>query len=237
MNFKRNIYFNNLNFKIALTGLMLSLVLLFQYLEKFMPFGEVYMNLNLSLIFIMITLYILDFKWALLLLVLRFAIGPAIGSFGYSTLGIWNNFVLFLCGLIFCVMFFVLHKHFKKSTSLSLKNNFIISTLISTLLITIIAPLLNSVLFTPMYWYLLDVIKSPSISNAIDGYSYVYSVAFFSISNYWLGMFVAFGVANLAKFSIISVVFVVVARIWTYKEVKKGVKEISNEAKSKSISN
>ena len=209
-------YANNINFKITFSGIMLGLVIVFQYLEQFMPMFNLFMNINLSLIFIMATAFIAGYKWAIGLLLLRLIIGPSISPLGYSSLGMWSHFVLLSMGIIFMTVFIVLKKAFLKFIT-NKKISLILVSLISIISTSIIAGLLNGVLFTPMYWHLMNNINF-SINESYWVYEKIKGITFFNISNYWVGMMVAFGIGNLLKFTIISVGFISIWKIIKHYE-------------------
>lgn len=201
-----NGYTKNVTYSITFTGFMLGLVLLFQYLEQFMPFGNTYIKINITMIFIMATFYVVGWEWAITLLILRFVIGPAVSPLGYSSLGIWSQAVLLICGALFMAIFtsifYLLSKKMNKRYAL------IYTSVISVILMSVIASMLNAVLFSPVYWYLLNYIKTPSIAASKVAYSFVKDVAFFGVPNYWAGMLTAFGAGNLIKYSIVVIAFI-----------------------------
>ena len=220
----QNGYTNNINFKIAFTGMMLSLVILFQYLEKFMPIFEIFMKMNLSLVFIMATLYVAGLSWASLLLILRFSIGPAVGKYGYSTLGIWNHTILLVMGSLFIIIFYSLDKI---SHKIKINNNvrLLIISIISVLIISLIGPLLNGLLFTPVYWYLVPErpIPTASLYDAKNAYQILKVPFFFGIPNYWGGMYAAYGLGNFLKYSLICAVFIPMWKIIKRYERKEKI--------------
>ncbi len=204
----KNGYTTNINFKIAFTGMMLALTILFQYLEKFTPFAMGLMNINLSIIFIIATSYVVGFKWAVLLLVLRFALGPAVGTTGYSLIGLWSHSILLFSGSTFLGLIHLFNKIiFKK---MSEKKNLLLTAVATVLVSTIVMTVLNAVLFTPVFFYILKYVQAPTISNAIGVYP---PALFFGIPNYWGGIAVIFGVGNLVKFSIAIILFIPIWKI------------------------
>lgn len=191
--------------KITFTGMMLSLVLLFQFLEKFMPLGFGYVNINITLLFILPVFYLNGFWYGVGVLLLRFGLGPLVSSGNYSTLNMVSQFVLLACESIailymflFSHLFDFIKKHILKLVVISS------ATIIAT---SITAALLNGMLFTPLYWYVLGYIESPTISNAMEAYPYAKELYFF-IPSYWPAMFGVYITANIIKFSIIYVAYI-----------------------------
>ena len=190
--------------------MMLSLVLLFQYLERFMPFAKTYMRLNISLIFIIATFYLAGFGWAFLLLVLRFAIGPAVGTTGYDVAALWAHFILFVSGIIF-ILFFIIFKwslRSIKNDSLKIGLSLIMTIIVSSLLNTI----LNGIFYTPVYFWLYKLAPDPSIASAQIAYKSA-NVFFFGIPNYWVGIFAVYIVGNMIKYAIVSVLFMSIWKV------------------------
>ena len=212
-------YTNNINFKITFSGIMLGLVIVFQYLEQFMPMFNLFMNINLSLIFIMATIFVAGYRWGIVLLLLRFIIGPAISPLGYSPIGMWSHFILLSVGAIFMTIFIFLKKVLSKLIS-NEKISLVLVSLISIISTSIIVSLLNGSLFTPMYWHLMNGINF-SINESYLVYEKIKGIAFFNIPNYWVGMFVAFGVGNLVKFTIISIGFISIWKIMSILKMYK----------------
>ncbi len=211
-------YTNNISFKIAFTGMMLSLVILFQYLEKFMPIMDLFVKINLSIVFIMTAFYIVGWEWAMTLLLIRFFIGPAISSYGYSTLSIWSHFILLTMGFIYMMTFVLIHKFIFKKYSTNKTLLLIISLTSTIIIVSLIGAFLNAILFSPVYWYIMGFQKDISISASVKSYEYVKYIHFFGIPNYWAGMFAAFGLGNLIKYSVVSTIFVALWKVIKHYE-------------------
>ena len=221
----RNRYTNNINFKISFSGMMLGLMILFQFLEKFMPIGGLYMSMNISIIFVVASIYITGYWWAILLLILRFAIGPAVGL-GYDLTQVWSHTILLISGFIYMNLFIIFHRYvFRKLDS---KLNLLLTGVITIISSSLIMAMLNGVILSPIYWQLLGYTKHPSISEAKTAYSYVYEVAFLGIPNYWAGMLTAFGLGNLAKYTVTTICFIALWKVVKHYE-EPFVKGVKNE--------
>lgn len=85
------------------TSMMLAMVILFQFFAKFSPFGDTFggAKFNLTFIFILLEIYVVNLYGAIFLLIIRFIIGPALNA-GYTPIEIIGQIsVLFLWLLIF----------------------------------------------------------------------------------------------------------------------------------------
>ena len=80
--------------RIALTGVFMGLIILFQALERFMPFGNTFLKFNFTLLFILPIFYFSGPLFGILSLVLRFLIGPALSTLGYSPQGWIGQFII-----------------------------------------------------------------------------------------------------------------------------------------------
>ncbi|NQZ66030.1 MAG: ECF transporter S component [Mycoplasmatales bacterium] len=215
-------YTNNINFKIAFTGIMLGLVLLFQYLEKFMPIMNLFININLSIVFIITTLYITDWKWAMILLIIRFIMGPAVSGMGYSVIQIWSHFILFVMGFVYMGLFVLIHRFIFRKYKSNYGKLLIISFGLTIIVTSLIGAFLNAVFFFPIYIYIIEGSSGSLFDSAKAAYDSSKDFAFFGIPNYWLGMFAAFGVGNLIKYSVVSAIFVPLWKIVKrYEKVKE----------------
>lgn len=203
-------YSKNNAFKVAITGMMLSLVLLFQFLERFMPFAETYMRLNISLIFIIATIYLAGFSWAFLILILRFIIGPAVGIAGYDVIALWSHFILFISGLTFILIFLGFKLLFKSVKKDNVK--IALSLIIAVLISSFINAILNGVFYTPVYFWLYKLAPDASIASAQIAYKSA-KIFFFGIPDYWAGIFAVYILGNLIKYMIISVLFVSIWKV------------------------
>ena len=139
-------YYSKTNFKIALTGVMLSLALLFQYLSNLMPLVPHLMNINLSLIFIVPIFFLGDYKFGMIALLIRFVIGPLIGK-GYTGPEMIGHSILLLSGFVFIHLLLVANK------LRGIKNRYgmYISIFLIVVLSSLIMTILNGVLFVPLY--------------------------------------------------------------------------------------
>ncbi len=198
--------------KIAFTGVFLGLVLLTQFLSRFMPFADTYIKLNFSLLFILPIFYYAGPQWGILTLLLRFFMGPIISGSGYHPKDLTSHFILLVCSIV-TVLFMYIYSHLARNIKSHNKKVIVIvlATLISTsLLLTI----LNQILFTPLYWYAYGFTKGFSISQSVNVYQYpAVKIKFFMIPNYWAGTFATYFAGNLTKYGIIFLCYIPMAKV------------------------
>ena len=214
--------YKNNAFRVSFVAIMLALIFLFQFLEKFMSLGMGYVKLNISIIFIIVTYFVIGLKYSLLLFILRFAFGPAIGSNGYSDIGFWSHFILLVYGFLFFATFILMYKW---------SNNLTMSIMFAIFKIALISGLLNGLLFTPVYWAIFkDGYGLPvNLAKTQETYAYLKDIAFFGISDYWGGMFAIYTLTNVIKFSIVGFVLYSVLQFLIRTPYKKYVTKISTK--------
>ncbi len=196
--------------KMAFTGIFLGLVLLLQFLSKYMPFADTYINLNLSLLFILPIFYYSGPLWGVLVLLLRLVLGPTISGTGYAMQFMVAHFILFMCSTVTIILMYIFSSMFSKMKKHNLKVILIImSTLITT---SLILTMLNQILFTPLFWYSFKFTKTFSISESIKVYQFV-KIKFFMIPNYWAGTFATYFAGNLAKYGIIFLCYFPLSKV------------------------
>ncbi len=193
--------------KIALSGIMLGLVLLAQFCERFMPIFA-YMKINFSLVFILPVFYFAGWYFGLLLLVLRGILGTLIDSFTLATL-IGHAILLFVETLLVLLMYLYSFV-FRNVVNHNLKMLFIIlATLVS---ICFLASYLNATLFLPIYLFYYGITSSPTLAAAISVFDQI-SPFYFGIPNYWAGTLVAYWVGNFCKFGLVFTLYFPLAKI------------------------
>ncbi|TCG11518.1 MPN527 family putative ECF transporter permease subunit [Mycoplasma todarodis] len=200
--------------KIAFTGVFLGLVLLLQFLSRYMPFADTYIKLNFSLLFILPIFYYAGPIWGILTLLLRFAMGPVIAGTGYHPRYLTGHFILLVCSIVTIGFMYIYSSIFSKMKSHNIKVITIaITTFISS---SLILTFLNQIFFTPLYWVSTGYIKHFSISETIDVYNNPYFLVkakFFMIPNYWAGTFVTYFAGNLAKYGVIFLCYIPMAKV------------------------
>ena len=196
-------HYSRLNFKIALTGMLLGVAMLFQYLSQFMPLVLGLMDINLSFIFIVPIFFLADYKFGMIALLIRMILGPAIQK-GYTSPEMIGHFVLFVTSFIFIHLLLLA----KKLKVIKNKYAMYISIVSVVILTSLIMSLLNGVLFIPLYeWSFGNGFMWPfgnQFSNKIFAWG---------IENYWAVVFAIFTTGNLINLSISSFALIGILRV------------------------
>ena len=203
-------------FDMIFTGMMLSLVFLFNYLQNFMPWLGGALKINLSLIFILASWIISGYPWALSIIIIRTIIGPALGPFSYTIIGMYSTFLLFFSEafyLIILISSFYLFKNLIKNQMLFLTLILSIATLISIIFLTI----MNGLWMSPIFWRLFNpnVPLFPGVTEYYSNHDGLHGFLF-GIPNYWAAIWTVMGSGNLLKFSIISVLILPIIKVSKY---------------------
>jgi riboflavin transporter FmnP len=137
-------------FKISFTGIMLALVILFQFLEQFTPFFGTFVKLNFSLLFILPVFYFAGPQYGIMVLLGRFFIGPALSKYSYAPFENVAQFILLFCSVIVIITMYIFSSLFKKIKSHNLK--VILISSLTVLTSSIILTVINGLFFTPLYF-------------------------------------------------------------------------------------
>ena len=193
--------YNTHIFKITFTGIMLALVIIFQFLERYMVLVPFIFNINLSIIFILLTTFVAGFSYSLILQLLRWAIGPALST-GYNTMNLYGMTISFLVIFIFTSLAFIAYK----SKILHSKQPIIISMGLITIFTSLLITVFNGLFILDGWAKVLNI----SIHNNRDGISKIWG-----INSYWGAVFAVFLTGNLINLGIATFVFVI-----SYKPLK-----------------
>ncbi len=203
--------------KITITSLMLSMIFIFHSLAKFMklPFG--FIDINISLVFILPVFYFSGPWFGILTFIIRMFFGLTLESFTLISI-INQSIILFyeLFAVLFLYIFSYVLQRWKNNHSLKIISIFSL-TIICT---TIIATILNAVIIFPLYVSAYTGFQiSPSLSEAIKIYPN-YRIFFLGISNYWVALISVYLLGNLIKFSLIFLIYLPLAKIFSrYKTI------------------
>ncbi len=184
---------------------MFALVLIFQFLERFMPFGDFgFVNFNITLAFILLTASHLNYIWAFGLLLLRFVFGPLLSGSGYAPMSVIGQIILFVVGILVLGLFYLTNIRKAKFT----KKKMMLSLGLVVLAASAIMPWLNAWVFTP--WFLgassTGGWTSLSLPEAKSSYEYIKDIAYFGIKNYWVGHFAVYFTFNMINLTITMLV-------------------------------
>ncbi|VEU76024.1 MPN527 family putative ECF transporter permease subunit [Mycoplasmopsis columboralis] len=209
--------------KIATSGLVLALALLFSAFSKFTPTVFSFLQFNFSLIPILFGFYLVGWKYGLGIIFINFLISPLFipssESFDIRYLGQFNLLMMHLIFVFIQIYSFKYIFRFTKNrfgtpqcSKHLLKRQWIIYlfSVASTLIITIfLLSTLNTFFVNLLYFKLL--LKIPfSFESVIDAYKN-FKVIFFNIDNYYAGSYVLYFVFNLLN---LLLNLVVISLIW-----------------------
>ncbi|MFU0909428.1 MPN527 family putative ECF transporter permease subunit [Mesomycoplasma ovipneumoniae] len=205
---------SNYNFKIAITGILFSLSLLFFIFShnyfSWPFFQNLGLKFDLSTLFLVPIFLLGNFYLGFWCLLVRFAIGPWLifNHFGGIDIIYFGHFVLFLASVIyifsflgFRYLFIKIFKNFDK-----IKRFIILSLIISTLTTSLMMTFLNGILILPVYLKLFKAISSLSLDLVYKGWDDIQK-KFLGTENfsYWSFIFSVFIPFNLANFAFQSV--------------------------------
>lgn len=205
---------SNFNFKIAITGILFSLSLLFFIFShnyfSWPFFQNLGLKFDLSTLFLVPIFLLGNFYLGFCCLLVRFAIGPWLifNHFGGIDIIYFGHFVLFLASIIyifsflgFRYLFIKIFKNFAK-----IKRFIILSLIISTLTTSLMMTFLNGILIFPVYLKLFNIIDSVSLNLVYKKWDDIQK-SFSENANfsYWSFIFSVFIPFNLANFAIQSI--------------------------------
>lgn len=198
--------YSNVVFRITMTGLMLGLTILFNYLSQFGKFS--FLEFDFSLIFVYVTFFYIWKPGAFIIILIRFAIGPSYSAFSYHPVSLTGHSLLLITTIVFLATYWLMVKIFKMDKMNDYKRYLkfkILTFLITIIVTTLFMYLINLILFTPLYFYILNIINKPTIALSIEKWVDV-KAFFFGMPSYWLGvalLFIGFNLMNLTFNSII----------------------------------
>ncbi|EFF41138.1 MPN527 family putative ECF transporter permease subunit [Mycoplasmopsis alligatoris] len=232
MRFSKTNSSRNITIKITLTGMLLGLTLLFNYLSAFMPFAGTFLKFDFSLIFVFVTFYFVGFRYGIILLVIRFLLGPLMG--GAPTADKWlGHAILLLTHATFVLFFYLMYKILIIHSKCNLVNEYYLNSPISQkkykfyylklIAIFAISILITSVLitsastfiFNPLYFWIyknlfgFGHIQEPTYRSLLESYE-EYRLFFFGIKPYALGSYALFIPFNLLNLSINSAILIII---------------------------
>ncbi|ADE19561.1 MPN527 family putative ECF transporter permease subunit [Mycoplasma crocodyli] len=240
MGLKFNKSAENITIKITLTGFLLGLTLLFNYLGTFMSFFGTFLKFDLSLIFVFATFAFVGRWYGICVLLLRFILGPLMSaSVSAVTPDKWlGHFILLTNHVIYIICFFTFYSLFKKQFIKNQVNNELINDqesktlhlskkqfylrlsivlLISIFITSLIITTLSTFIFNPIYFWILNklgyipvALESPSYLSLIKVYDPKLKIFFFYISNYTLGSYALFIPFNLLNLTINSIIISII---------------------------
>ncbi|WP_025755451.1 MPN527 family putative ECF transporter permease subunit [Mycoplasmopsis cricetuli] len=195
-------------FKIALSGVILALALLFDLIGKAFPNIFGFLKLNFSLIPILFGTYLVGKKYGLVILFLNFLIGPVFPDANSIDIRYLGSFAILIVHSVFILtqigVFSLILKISKNWLELiSRKNKFLkyyivysISIIVAISITILIISTINTFLINLIYLKLFFK-ESFSLTVMLEKYSETFKNLFFGIDNYFLGSYTIYIVFNL----------------------------------------
>ncbi|MEA4333605.1 MPN527 family putative ECF transporter permease subunit [Mycoplasma sp. 1232] len=211
---KQFLVWNNKNmnviFKMAFTGLMLAISIVFSIIGSFIPFNS-FLTFNFLLISAFLTAFIIDFQYSLIMLISNFLISPFI-TIKSTTLDIafLGNFILLLMQAVFVFSSYLFGKLLWKS-KLKKELSILVILAISSLVTIAIITFLNTFLFNLIYFKLFKQLDAVSLNELLANYDKKFKIFFFGIPNYFAGsiaLYLSFNLINIAINYFIIYIFI-----------------------------
>lgn len=195
-------------FSLVFTAMTLSLSLLFSLISNFMPFilGAAFLRIDIGMVFIFLTFIISKWKYGLTVLVANFIIHPILPGTNISFIELFyiGKLIYIITSLFYISIFIFCYKIFNKK-------HILLSLIISIFSTTIIVTLLNGVIFTPIFLYLIsNGFYSINFIELMQQYTTSNLNLIFITSNYWGGISLVYGLFNLFLLSINSALFLII---------------------------
>ncbi|WP_235732231.1 MPN527 family putative ECF transporter permease subunit [Mycoplasmopsis primatum] len=214
---KRNIiyYSDNVTLKLTYTGILLAITILVNFISsKFftVPFAP-FLKFDLALVVIVATATWIELKYAFLIIILLFIIGPSYGSMGYSLQGILGRLILATSQILFTIFFSLFYKLISKIKKLS-KIKIIFSLFVALINTTIALTALNIFAFNPWFFKLYGMLgtKPGTYQSMVSEYN-KFKPFFLNLPNYFLGALVVYFAFNIINLSLNSTIIYIIMKL------------------------
>lgn len=207
-NKKDNIYyFKNRSSRLSYTGMMLAIAILVNFAGSKLlsvPFIS-FLKFDFALVVITATALWIGWRYAFLVILLLFLLGPSYGSQGYSLPIVLGHLILSTTQVIYMTIFYWSIKLLKK-TKLDKISLLILPIVLSILITTGLLVLLNIYLFTPWYFKLFGLLGAdPGTHVSMIAHWVRIKGLFLNIPTYYKGaglVYLVFNLINLAMNSV-----------------------------------
>lgn len=219
--FNKETYSNAISKKIAILGFLTSIVVILNYLSQYFIWPlATFLNFDLSIIPIIVALFIFDIWMAALLIFIRTGFELLLSM---KKLVFWYGPLMQAhLSIVFIIFISILYFVFKR---LMMTTRIIVVIIISTFFLILYATLSNWLWSTPLYISLISSYKGSINPYAFnDFYVQNKDIRIFlgGWSTWHSAAWGTFGIFNLVKFSIISIVLIPILKVTTdYFNAKK----------------
>ncbi|MGL4343499.1 MAG: MPN527 family putative ECF transporter permease subunit [Metamycoplasmataceae bacterium] len=190
-------------YNLVFASFMLSLVIIFSIVSNFLPFPfnpASFLKIDLSVIFIFFTFYVSGSSNGIIILIISFLISPFLpGSLGIVPIFLVGKLINTISNFLFC---FIALKILTKKMNYSYFYPIITSLLLTSFFMTF----LNIIIFTPIFFHLIDNNYSLSFIDFANQYNQnkEISIFFFGIENYYIATCTLYLIFNLINYGIVS---------------------------------
>ncbi|UCU27764.1 MPN527 family putative ECF transporter permease subunit [Mycoplasma anserisalpingitidis] len=200
-------------FRIAILSIFLALVLIFDFISKFLKIS--FFTVELTTIFIFVFFVNINIVDGFVLIFLRFLLKVFVTGDTDLLTNLIGNVILLISNLTFIFTYLLFMKIFrKKDTNFVLKT--IISFVCSVIITSLVMSLLNTFIFNSLYFYSFKLLERPSLSLLLENYQSKFKGYFLGINNYFLGSLAIYLSFNLFNGFIIFIISLPVI-IWEHK--------------------
>ena len=187
-------------FSLVFSSLMLALSLITSMISNIIPFifGATFLRVDIGIAFISLSFMVTGWKYGLITLLSNFIIHPFLPgtNIGFIELFLIGKIIF----IITCLFFISFNFIFKKI----LKNKKIILIfLFSSTITTILMIALNGMVFTPIFFHIIDQNLSINFIELMKQYE-SNEMLILILPNYWAGIVLVYGTFNIFSLSINS---------------------------------
>ncbi|MCV3743404.1 hypothetical protein OF377_00690 [Ureaplasma sp. ES3154-GEN] len=210
MSFEKNKSYTSVNkiiYDFALSAVMLAMFLLINFLSSFLKFN--FLVFDFAMVSVLVLAYRVRIRYVYLVTVLG-----SLFNFFYSSASWIGVMIVSVNNLIFiswCLLFIrVIFKKF-----FHLKRFLLINVLLSALITSLISVLLNITLFTPLYWYTYQLVRTMNFVQIANNYQP--NPYLLNAPNYYAGNFALYLPFNLLKYLGVIILAMLFVRLIVYK--------------------
>lgn len=200
-------------FRISILSIFLSLVLIFDFISKFLKIS--FFTIELTTVFIFIFFVYISFIDGFILIFLRLLLKVFITGSSDILTNLIGNTILFIANITLVLTYILFMKVLKKN-SMNFHVKSILSFIVSTLITAIVMSLLNTFVFNSLYFYSFKLLEKPFLTLLLENYQTKFKGYFLGIDNYFLGSITLYLGFNLLNGFIIFI-FSLPIIIWEYK--------------------
>ncbi len=198
--------------QITIAGMFLGLSIISSFIFSFAIILGGFLTLDISIIFIIPIVFCCGIWWGVSASIIQ-------GFFTliWSGAGGWIGSIILIITNLTVVFILWTFEQYCQIKNRKLKWTIIYSLLVPILMIILSA--LNGLIFTPLYWWFLGIIDSPSFVEATYYASHTSGTNAYLLGfkNYWNGIFALYCLFNFIKFTIVALIMIPIHTLLIYK--------------------